>query len=62
MVAMVPGAMVQFEDRFAEEGNAEGVLRAGVGSDVFMLCPQGALAAFERAAEMGSAIGHTTPR
>ncbi len=56
MVAMVPGAMVQFEDRFAEEGNAEGVLRAGVGNDVFMLCPHGALAAFERAAEMGSAI------
>ena len=57
MVALVPGAMAQFEDRFAEDGNADGVVRAGVGHDVFMLCPQGALAAFERAAGMGSAIG-----
>ena len=57
MVALVPGALVQFEDRFAEDGIADGVVRAGVGKDVFMLCPDGALAAFERAAAMGSAIG-----
>lgn len=57
MVALVPGAMAQFEDQFAENGNAAGVVRAGVGKDVFMLCPEGALAAFERAAGMGSAIG-----
>lgn len=57
MVALVPGALAQFEDRFAEDGEAAGVVRAGVGNDVFMLCPQGALAAFERAAELGSAIG-----
>lgn len=57
MVALVPGAVIQLEDRFAEDGRAEGVVRAGVGKDVFMLCPDGALAAFERAAGMGSAIG-----
>lgn len=57
MVALVPGAMAQFEDDFAKDGRADGVLRAGVGADVFMLCPEGALAAFERAGEMGSAIG-----
>lgn len=57
MVALVPGALAQFEDRFAEDGQADGVVRAGVGNDVFMLCPQGALAAFERAAGMGSAVG-----
>ena len=57
MVALVPGALVQFEDRFAEDGIADGVVRAGVGKDVFMLCPEGALAAFERAAAMGSAVG-----
>lgn len=57
MVALVPGAVAQFEDRFAEDGRAEGVVRAGVGKDVFMLCPDGALASFERAAGMGSAIG-----
>ena len=57
MVALVPGAVAQFEDRFAEDGRAEGVVRTGVGKDVFMLCPDGALASFERAAAMGSAIG-----
>ena len=57
MVAMVPGALAQFEDRFAAEGLAEGVVRAGVGHDTFGLCPESALAAFERAAEMGSPIG-----
>ena len=35
----------------------EGVVQAGVGYDVFLLCPERALAAFERAARMGSAIG-----
>lgn len=57
MLAMVPGAMAQFEDRFAADGDARGVVRAGVGHDAFMLCPDRALAAFERAAKMGSPIG-----
>lgn len=57
MVALVPGALSQFEDRFAEEGRADGVVQAGIGNDVFMLCPERALAAFERAAGMGNAIG-----
>lgn len=57
MVAFVPGALSQFEQRFADEGNGVGVVMAGVGHDVFMLCPAGALAAFERAADMGNAIG-----
>ena len=57
LAPLVPGAMVQFEDRFAEEGIAAGVVEAGIGYDVFMLCPERALAAFERAAGMGSAIG-----
>jgi len=57
MLALVPGAVAQFEDDFARDGRADGVVRAGVGNDVFMLCPEGALAAFERAAGMGSAIG-----
>lgn len=57
LMALVPGAMAQFEDRFVQEGIAEGVVEAGIGHDVFMLCQERALAAFERAAGMGSAIG-----
>lgn len=57
LIALVPGALAQFEDQFARDGSAEGVLQAGVGHDVFMLCQERALAAFERAAGMGNAIG-----
>jgi len=57
VVAMVPGALAQFEDRFAADDLSDGVVLAGVGHDVFGLCPEGALAAFERAAAMGNAIG-----
>ena len=57
LMPLVAGWTGDFEDRFASEGNAAAVVRAGVGHDVFMLCPQHARASFERAAEMGSAIG-----
>lgn len=57
MMAMVPGALVGHEDHFFQTADAEGLLQAAIGQDVFVLCPQRALAAFERAAELGSAIG-----
>lgn len=57
LIALVPGALAQFEDQFARDGSAVGVLQAGIGYDVFMLCQERALAAFERAAAMGNAIG-----
>ena len=57
LMALVPGAMAQFEDQFSRDGSAEGVLQAGIGYDVFMLCQERALTAFERAAGMGNAIG-----
>ncbi|WP_202845082.1 hypothetical protein [Luteimonas saliphila] len=57
LMALVPGAIAQFEDQFANDGLAAGVVEAGIGFDVFMLCQERALAAFERAAGMGSAIG-----
>lgn len=57
LTALVPGSLAQFEDRFAQDGISAGVLQAGIGFDVFMLCPTSALAAFERAGEMGNPIG-----
>jgi len=57
LMPLVAGWTGDFEDRFAEEGNAAAVVRAGVGHDVFMLCEERARASFERAAAMGSAIG-----
>jgi hypothetical protein len=57
LTALVPGAMAQFEDQFGRDGLAAGVVEAGIGFDVFMLCQERARAAFERAARMGSPIG-----
>ena len=57
LMALVPGSLAQFEDQFVRDGISDGVLQAGIGHDVFMLCQERALAAFERAAGMGNAIG-----
>ncbi|WP_454827914.1 hypothetical protein [Pseudoxanthomonas wuyuanensis] len=57
LMALVPGALAQFEEQFARDGVADGVVQAGIGYDAFMLCQERALAAFENAAGMGSAIG-----
>lgn len=57
MVAFVPGSLAQLEEQFAEKGMADAVVQAGVGHDVFALCPERALAAFKRAGDMGSEVG-----
>lgn len=54
-VPLVVGWAVGLEERFAPD-ESELMLLAGVGHDVFLLCPDGALADFEAAAEMGNAI------
>jgi len=55
MVSLVNGWAAGLEDRFGPQ-DGEMMLMAGVGNDVFLLCPDGALADFEAAAEMGNAI------
>jgi hypothetical protein len=57
MVALVAGWHTTVESHWIEQRNAEGVMRAGVGWDVFGLCPDRALASFEKSAELGSPIG-----
>ncbi len=57
MAALTIGWFAGHKDYFVQRRNADGVLRAGVGKDVFMLCPDGALDAFEQAAKLGSAVG-----
>ena len=56
MEALVAGWPSELEDEFARAGNAEGVMRAGAGYDIWGLCADQALAAFERAAKMSDAI------
>jgi hypothetical protein len=56
MIAMVAGWPSFHEQQFVEAGDAYGVMRAAAGHDIFSLCPEGALASFEKAAELGSPI------
>lgn len=57
MFALVLGWHTTVEAHWIEQGSADGLMRAGAGWDIFGLCPDRALASFEKSAEMGSAIG-----
>ena len=56
MAALVAGWPAQFEETFAKQGNADGLLRAGVGHEAFSLCPERAWKAFDAAAALGNPI------
>ena len=56
MEAFTAGWPIYLEDRFEKDKEADLMMRAGVGWDVFSLCPDHALATFEKAAKMGSAM------
>lgn len=56
MVSLVVGWMIDFEEDYVKKRNSEGILRAGVGWDVFMLCPDRALRSFEAAARLSNPI------
>lgn len=56
MVSFVAGWPATFEDAFVKEQNADGVMRAGAGWDIFFLCPDRALQSFEEAARMSNPI------
>jgi len=56
MVSLVEGWPAQFEDKFVKEKDAEGLLRAAVGHEVFSLCPERAWRAFDAAAALGNPI------
>lgn len=55
LVSLVDGWAAGLEVRFGPQ-DGDMMLMAGVGNDVFLLCPDGALADFEAAAAMDSAI------
>ena len=56
MASLVAGWPSDLEDFFVKQGDADGVMRAAAGWDIFYLCPDHALASFERAAKMGNPI------
>jgi hypothetical protein len=56
MVSRVVGWPTEFEDEYIEKKDSEGIMRAGVGWDVYLLCPDRALQSFEAGAKLSSAI------
>jgi len=56
MASLVAGWPAQYEDAFTKQGNAEGLLRAGVGHEAFSLCPARAWKAFDAAAALGNPV------
>jgi len=57
MAALTIGWTIYVEQLFQMQQNAEGLLRVGVGYDIYMLCPDKALQAFEAAADLNNPIG-----
>jgi TPR repeat protein len=56
MVSLAAGWFIEFEEDYVKEKNAEGILRAGAGWDIFVLCPERALQSFEAAAKLSNPI------
>lgn len=56
MVSLATGWPAEEEATFIEERNADGILRAGAGWDLYFLCPDRALQAFDAAAKLSHPI------
>lgn len=56
MASLVKGWLVEGQSHFAKTGDAAGLLAAGVAADIYLLCPERALAAFDAAAALGNAV------
>lgn len=55
-VPLATGWYAEMESAFVKEQSADGLLRAGAGWDVYLLCPDRALQTFEAAARLGNPI------
>jgi hypothetical protein len=57
MASLVAGWPAGLEADFAKRQDGQGLMRAGAGADIFMLCPEGALRAFDASAALSNPIG-----
>lgn len=55
-VPLVAGWFVEVEDKIVEKHDADALMRAGAGWDIYSLCPDHALKTFEAAAKMSNPI------
>jgi hypothetical protein len=56
MASLVPGWKIDLEDRFVKARDGDGLLQVGAAKDIFMLCPEGALASYEEGAALNNPI------
>jgi hypothetical protein len=56
MVSLAVGWPAEMEEVFVKERDADGIMRAGAGWDIYFLCPDRALQAFEAAAKLSHPI------
>lgn len=56
MVSLVAGWPIEFEENYIKKGDSDGIMRAGAGWDIYMLCPDKALQLFEAAAKLSNPI------
>lgn len=56
LISLVEGWFIEYEEGYIKKQNAEGILHAGVGWDIFGLCPERALQSFETAAKLSNPI------
>jgi hypothetical protein len=52
MISLAAGWLAPLEEVLVKEQNADGLMRAGAGWDIFFLCPDRALQAFDAAAKL----------
>lgn len=57
MAALVAGWPAMFESQFKQQKDGAALLRVGAGHEIFHLCPERALAAFEAAAALAQPVG-----
>lgn len=56
MVSLVAGWPILFAEDFFKKNDSEGIMRAGAGWDIYMLCPDNALKLFKEAAKRSNPI------
>jgi len=56
MVSLVAGWHIEFGEDYVRNQNSDGIMRVGAGYDIYMLCQDKALQAFEAAAKLSNPI------
>jgi hypothetical protein len=56
MVSLVAGWPIEFVEHYVKQKDADGIMRAGAGYDIYMLCPDRALELYEAAAKLSNPI------